>query len=99
MVDPITDDERSAFYRKVKLALVALVGVSAGLVTLQTDATLVQSAAAVAGGLLVGGALVWIVLPSDPFPLTAREADGSRADGGRVADDPFGDDDDDSGRR
>jgi len=65
MVEPISDEERSAFTRRVKVAFVALVGLSAGLTTLLGDPSLPVVAGAVLGGLAVGGVLVWLVFPGD----------------------------------
>jgi hypothetical protein len=71
MVGPISDEERSSFTLKVKLGLTVLIGISAGLVTLQGDATLPIIAGAVLGGMVVGGALVWFVFP-DGTTMTGK---------------------------
>ncbi|MHB9286063.1 hypothetical protein ACKVMT_03375 [Halobacteriales archaeon Cl-PHB] len=49
---------------KLKLSLVALVAVSAAMVSLQVDAELTTVVAALALGTVVGVALVWIAFPS-----------------------------------
>lgn len=85
MVEPISDEERAAFYRKVKLGIAALVGLSAGLTTLQIDATTLQTGAAIAAGLVVGWALAWFVVPSEPI------SDRQRSEDDRLADRPFAD--------
>lgn len=62
MVGPsITDDERRDANNRLQVGFVLLVGISAGLVATQAGASLVQIAVAVAGGLLLGGALLlWL---------------------------------------
>lgn len=64
MVDPISDEERRSFIRKLKAGFVVFVGLSAGLISLQTDAGLVGFAAASATGMVLGIVLLWAVLPS-----------------------------------
>lgn len=61
MVEPVSNEERSAFALKVKLALSGLVGVSAGLIALQAGASLPVVGAAMLGGLVIGAALIWFV--------------------------------------
>jgi hypothetical protein len=63
MVDPISDEERSAFALKVKVAIVVLVGGSAGLVAVANGASLALAGGAVLAGLVVGVVLVVIVFP------------------------------------
>ena len=63
MVDPISDEERSEFALKVKVAVVLLVGGSAGLVAVANGASLVLAGGAVLAGLAVGVVLVRIVFP------------------------------------
>ena len=86
MVDPISDAERSTFNRRVRLGTTLLVGVSAGLVSLQVDPTLLQAAGAVVGGLVLGYLLGRYVVPSRPAPATRqrreRERENPFADGG-----------------
>lgn len=63
MVGPRPEDEHRSAYRRFKAILVVLVGVSAGLIALEGDASLpVVTAAAVAGS-VIGVALVWYVFP------------------------------------
>jgi len=84
VVDPISDAERSTFNRRVRIGTTLLVGVSAGLVSLQVDPTLPQAAGAVAAGLVVGYLLGRYVVPSGPAPATRqrRERENPFADGG-----------------
>lgn len=63
VVDPIPNDDRLRTLRWMKLGGVLLVGLSAGLVAIQGDASPQAIAAAIAGGLLVGGVLVWYLFP------------------------------------
>lgn len=63
MVGPVSNEERDAFTLKVKVAFVVLVGLSAGLITLQGDPTLPVVGAAILGGLAVGAVLAWLVSP------------------------------------
>lgn len=77
MVEPISDEERSAFYRKVKIGLSVLVGLSGGLITSQTDATLLQTGLAVVAGLALGAVLAWFIVPSEPV---ARRRQSERDD-------------------
>ncbi|MFC7175564.1 hypothetical protein [Halosegnis marinus] len=72
MVDPVSNEERASFALKVKLAATALVAVSAGLIAVQAGATLPVLAGALAGGAVVGAALVWFVFPGDGG--TSRES-------------------------
>jgi len=64
MVGPVDNTERVAFLRKLKIGFALLVGLSAGLMGLQTGAGLVVLAAAVVAGSLVGGFLAWLAFPS-----------------------------------
>lgn len=64
MVGPISDAERNESRRRVKAASVLLVALSAGLITLQTDAGLVLFGVAASIGAVVGTFLVWLVFPS-----------------------------------
>jgi hypothetical protein len=64
MVDPISDEERARTMLWAKVALVLLVGASAGLITSQGDASLEVVGGAIGVGLLVGAALAWYLFPS-----------------------------------
>lgn len=59
MVEPMSDEERSAGNLKLKVVFVLLVAVSAVGVTLQADPTAAQVGGAALGGLAVGFALSW----------------------------------------
>jgi membrane associated rhomboid family serine protease len=63
MVGPISDEERSSFTFRVKIGITVLIGVSAGLITLQGDPSPLVIAGAIVGGLVVGGLLVWYLFP------------------------------------
>jgi ammonia channel protein AmtB len=63
MVGGVSETERSAFARKLKIGFVLLVGFSAGLITLYADAGVVFFAVATAIGLGTGVVLVWLVFP------------------------------------
>lgn len=63
MVGPISTEERSAAALKLKLVLTGIVAASGGLIAIQGDASLPFVALAVAGGAVVGAALVWFVFP------------------------------------
>jgi hypothetical protein len=63
MVSGVTDEERGRFARRLKVGFVLLVGLSAGLITLQTDASLQIFLLATGIGLTVGTLLVWIAFP------------------------------------
>lgn len=94
MVDPVSQDERDSFTRKLKVAVAALVAVSTGMVALSAGATLPQALAALLGGVVVGGVIAWYAVPSTPAPAERR--------GSSIRDDPFadgGDDERDSQRR
>jgi len=74
MVGPISNAERSSFALRVKIGITVLVGVSAGLITLQGDPSLLVIVGAVVGGLVVGGLLVWYLFPDG----TAMTGDNRR---------------------
>jgi hypothetical protein len=57
MVGPASDADGEAM-TQLKVAIVALVGASAGLITLSDGGSAVQVALAVGGGLVVGAALL-----------------------------------------
>ncbi|ELZ34669.1 hypothetical protein [Halorubrum tebenquichense] len=59
MVGPISEAERDAGNRKIKLVLLAIVTVSPPLLALQLDPSPVQLLAALGGGFLLGLAVVW----------------------------------------
>ncbi|WP_435193896.1 hypothetical protein [Natronomonas sp. EA1] len=63
MVGPLTDEERNEGTFKLKAGFVLLVGVSAGLITLQGDPAIEIVAGAIVGGLLLGVLLVWYIFP------------------------------------
>lgn len=63
MVDPISRSDRAKTLRRLKVGTVLLVGLSAGLISVQGDASLELVAGAVVGGLLLGAALVWYLFP------------------------------------
>lgn len=59
MVGPsLTDEEHRAASLRLKLGFVLVVGFSAGVIALQAQGSLIQTAAATAGGLLLGWILV-----------------------------------------
>jgi drug/metabolite transporter superfamily protein YnfA len=68
MVGPVSDEERSSFARKLKIALAAVVGLSGALVAIQADAAPGGVVVAAAGGLLVGAVLAWFILPDGSEP-------------------------------
>lgn len=55
----MSDEERDEGNRKLKVIFVVLVTASAGLITLQVDATSAETAAALGGGFLVALVLTW----------------------------------------
>jgi hypothetical protein len=68
MVGPMSNEEREEGALRLKLGATAIIGVSAGLITLQGDVPLWVTGLAVALGLLVGAALVWFVFPGTGAP-------------------------------
>jgi hypothetical protein len=62
MVGPMSDEERRASSQRLYAGFVALVGVSAGLMALSAGATILQTAAVVLGGTLLGVCLMWYLL-------------------------------------
>ena len=78
MVGGVTDDEREAFVRRVKIGFVLFVGLSAGLITLLGDAGVVGFAVAGTVGLAVGAVLVWIAFPSTEQFSTENQSRGRR---------------------
>ncbi|WP_276261311.1 hypothetical protein [Haloglomus litoreum] len=73
MVGPVSDEERSDAAFKIKVAIVAFVGLSAGLITLQGDGPLWMSGLAVLAGVLTGLLLVYIVFPGDGSVRSSRD--------------------------
>ena len=63
MVDPIPSGDRARTLRWVKGGAILLVGLSTGLLAVQGDAPPETVLAAIAAGLLVGGLLVWYLVP------------------------------------
>mgnify|MGYP000161424867 CR=1 FL=1 len=59
MVGPISESERDAGNRKIRIALLAIVTASPPLLALQLDPSPLQLLAALGGGLLVGLVVVW----------------------------------------
>ena len=84
MVDPVTQADRDAFNRRLKLGVAGLVGVSMAFVAVSAGATLLQVAGAGAVGLAVGAVIAWQFVPSRPPPAERRTADLENpfADGG-----------------
>ncbi|WP_158056160.1 hypothetical protein [Halorussus halophilus] len=58
MVGPPSSEDQQAARTRLKIAIVVLVGVSAGLITFQGGGSLVQIGVAVAAGLVLGAALL-----------------------------------------
>lgn len=76
MVDPVSSADRVRTLRWVKLGTVLLVGLSAGLISVQGGATIELAAGSTAAGLFVGGALVWYLFPdADAIAPAARGRD------------------------
>jgi hypothetical protein len=97
MVDPISDEDRSAFTRKLKAGVGVLVGVSAALVAVQVGATPLQTAGAFLLGVGAGLGLGWYVIPEGPVVENRRsrtvDTENPFADGGdRTGDDRAGGD-------
>jgi len=90
MVDPISEAERAAFVRRAKWGVTLLVAVSAGLVASQADATLAETAGAVAAGLLVGYPIARFAVPSGPAPAT-RQRRRRESEAGSGVENPFAD--------
>lgn len=63
MVGPISSEERLAASRRLKIGFILLVGLSAGLITLQGEPSILGFALAVGVGLLVGVLLVVLAFP------------------------------------
>jgi H+/Cl- antiporter ClcA len=75
MAGPISQEDRERTMTRLKVGVVLLVGLSGGLITSQGEAAWPVVAAAVAGGLVVGAALVWFLFPdlADVSPATDRD--------------------------
>ena len=58
MVGPLSDEDRHSGHRRLQAGFVALVGVSAGLISLQAEPTTFQFVGAVLGGIVLGAVLV-----------------------------------------
>lgn len=63
MVEPVSDEERSDFAKKLKIGFVLLVGLSGGLITLQADAGVTGFLVATCLGVAAGVILVRIAFP------------------------------------
>lgn len=66
MVGPPSQAERAISGRRLKTAIVALVGGSAGLIAIQGGASLAVVLVAVVGGLALGWLLVWYLVRISP---------------------------------
>ena len=64
MTGPISEEDRERTMGRLKIGSVLLVGLSAGLITSQGDASLRVVAVAVAAGLALGAVLVRYLFPS-----------------------------------
>jgi heme A synthase len=64
MVGPISPEERQSKMVKLKLGVAGLVGVSGGLVAVQSDGSLPVVVGAVLAGTVLGAALAWYVFPT-----------------------------------
>ncbi len=64
MTGPISEEDRERTMGRLKVGSVLLVGLSAGLITSQGDASPRVVVAAVVAGLALGGLLVWYLFPS-----------------------------------
>lgn len=66
MVGPPTPEQRAVSGRRMKAAIVALVGASAGLTAVQGGASLAVVLLALVAGLALGGLLVWYLVKISP---------------------------------
>ncbi len=57
MVGPLSDDEKRAGMLRLRLSVIALVGASAGLITMSGGGSLLEVGVAVVVGLVVGAVL------------------------------------------
>lgn len=78
MVGPLSGEERDAFAVKLKIALVAVVAASGGLMAIHGGASFPVVAAAVLGGAVAGVLLVRIVFPNTGETTTATGRRGRR---------------------
>lgn len=76
MVDPIDSDERRSFETRVKIGFTVLIGLSAGLITLQGDPSPLIVVGAILAGMLVGAPLVWFVFPESSDVTSDRRRRG-----------------------
>jgi ABC-type nickel/cobalt efflux system permease component RcnA len=63
MVGPVSREERLTASRRIKIGFIVLVGLSAGLITLQGEPSILVFALAVCVGLVVGAVAVWLAFP------------------------------------
>jgi len=77
MVGPVSNEERDEFMTRLRIGFVALVAVSAGLITLQGDPSPMVVGAAVGGGVVVGVVLTWFLFPDVEY-RDGREERGRR---------------------
>ncbi|MFB6300859.1 MAG: hypothetical protein ABEH65_11415 [Halobacteriales archaeon] len=63
MVDPISETERAASNRMLKIGFVILVGISAAMMALFGGATIVETALVLTIGSAIGAALLVLLLP------------------------------------
>lgn len=75
MVGPISNEERDEVMTRIRIGFVALVAISAGLITLQGDPPLIIVGAAVVGGVVVGIVLMWFLFPDVEY----RDGQGGRS--------------------
>lgn len=63
MVGPISSEERDSFAFRLKIGLTAIVALSAGLIAVQADASLVAVLAVTLAGAVIGAPLIWLAIP------------------------------------
>lgn len=63
MVEPIPNADRERTLRWAKVGTVVLVGLSAGLISVQGDASVEVTLVSIVLGLFTGAALVWYLFP------------------------------------
>ena len=66
MVGPTSSADRGVSSTRLKAAIVALIGGSAGLVALQSGASLLAILVTTVAGLLFGGLLLWYLIRISP---------------------------------
>jgi hypothetical protein len=64
VVDPITSGDRRRTLRWAKVGTILLVGLSAGMISIQGGAAIELVGGAVLAGLFVGSVLVWYLFPN-----------------------------------